>query len=56
MKIINTSIDDVKIIQPKVFGDDRGYFFESFNQKIFNEKVCRRNFIQDNESYSKKGT
>lgn len=56
MKITDTAIADVKIIEPKVFGDDRGFFFESFNQSIFNEAVGRKvEFIQDNHSMSKKG-
>lgn len=56
MKIINTSIPDVLIFEPKVFGDERGYFFESFNQKIFEEAVGRKvEFVQDNHSQSQKG-
>lgn len=56
MKIIDTKIADVKIIEPKVFGDERGFFFESFNQKIF-EKATGLNcdFVQDNHSKSSKG-
>ncbi len=55
--VINTSIPDVKIIEPKVFGDDRGWFHESFNEKEFQEKVdCNVKFVQDNHSYSKKYT
>jgi len=56
MQIIKTEISDVLIFEPKVFGDDRGFFFESFNQKIFEEAVGREvNFIQDNHSKSAKG-
>ncbi|ERH62565.1 dTDP-4-dehydrorhamnose 3,5-epimerase [Pantoea dispersa EGD-AAK13] len=56
MKIIDTKIPDVKIIEPKVFGDERGYFYESFNQDIFNKSVGRKiEFVQDNHSMSKKG-
>lgn len=56
MNIIDTQIPDVKIIEPKVFGDERGFFFESFNQKIFEEAVGRPvTFVQDNHSKSSKG-
>lgn len=55
MNVIETQIADVKIIEPKVFGDHRGYFFESFSQKEFEEKVCKTTFVQDNESKSKYG-
>lgn len=55
MKVIDTEIKDVKIIEPTVFGDHRGYFFESFSQKEFEEKVCKTTFVQDNESKSKYG-
>ena len=55
MKIINTTISDVLIIEPDVFRDDRGYFFESFNQAKFEEAVGQKiNFVQDNHSASKK--
>jgi dTDP-4-dehydrorhamnose 3,5-epimerase len=51
-----TAIQDVLIIEPKVFGDDRGWFFESFNEKDFSAAVgCNITFIQDNHSSSKKG-
>lgn len=43
------------LIEPTVFGDERGYFFESFSQKEFQEKVCHTVFVQDNESKSKYG-
>ena len=56
MKVISTKIPDVKVIMPDIFEDNRGYFFESFNQKNFNEAIGSRiNFVQDNESKSKKG-
>ena len=56
MQVINTILEGVKIIMPKVFFDDRGYFFESFNDKEFREKVCDTTFVQDNQSKSCKGT
>ncbi len=52
MEIIKTDIEGVLIIEPKIFKDSRGYFFESFSQKEFNEKVMPINFVQDNESKS----
>ena len=52
MEIIKTDIEGVVIIEPKVFKDERGYFFESFLQKEFEEKVCKTVFVQDNESKS----
>ncbi|CAM1373829.1 dTDP-4-dehydrorhamnose 3,5-epimerase [Tenacibaculum xiamenense] len=55
MEVIKTEIPDVVIIQPKIFGDHRGYFFESFNLKTFNEKVIKTDFVQDNESKSSRG-
>ena len=55
MNVIPTSIPDVKIIEPRVFEDARGYFFESFSQKLFNEKVSDTVFVQDNESRSTYG-
>lgn len=55
MKVTPTRIPDVLIIEPKVFGDDRGFFFESFNQKAFNEAVGQDiTFVQDNHSKSVK--
>ncbi len=55
MQIIDTAINDVKIIEPKVFGDERGFFFESFNLKAFREKAhIHENFVQDNHSRSPK--
>jgi len=55
MKFIKTIIPDVYIIEPSVFGDDRGYFLESFNLKSFEENVYPIKFVQDNESKSSKG-
>ncbi|MDB2182892.1 dTDP-4-dehydrorhamnose 3,5-epimerase [Citrobacter farmeri] len=56
MEIIKTDIPDLLIIKPKVFGDERGYFYESFNQKVFEEEIGRKvNFVQDNHSKSTKG-
>lgn len=55
MDVIKTEIDGVVIIEPKIFGDARGYFFESFSQREFEEKVRKINFVQDNESMSSYG-
>ena len=56
MKISSTSIPDVLVIEPKVFGDARGFFFESFNQKAFNQASgLNLNFVQHNHSRSAKG-
>lgn len=55
MNVIKTDIEGVAIIEPKVFGDDRGYFFESFSQPRFDELVRPVKFVQDNESKSKYG-
>ena len=55
MDIIQTNIEGVVIIEPRIFKDARGYFFESFSQKEFEEKVRRINFVQDNESMSSYG-
>ena len=55
MKFIKTEIEDIFIIEPSVFGDDRGYFLESFNLEKFEENVCKIKFVQDNESKSSKG-
>lgn len=52
MKRIPTHIDDVIIVEPTVFGDARGYFFESFSQCEFEANVCYTTFVQDNESKS----
>ncbi|WP_010250431.1 dTDP-4-dehydrorhamnose 3,5-epimerase [Myroides injenensis] len=56
MEIQPTLIKDCFVIKPKIFGDDRGYFFESFNEKQFEELMGMKiNFVQDNQSLSKKG-
>ena len=55
MEIIKTNIEGVVIIEPRIFKDDRGYFFESFSQREFEEKVCKATFVQDNESKSSYG-
>ena len=55
MKFIKTEISDVYIIEPLVFGDERGYFLESFNLEKFKENIYPINFVQDNESKSSKG-
>lgn len=56
MNFIKTEIPDVLIIEPKVFGDARGFFYESFSQKLFDEAVgCNVQFVQDNHSKSSKG-
>lgn len=55
MRVIGTSIPDVAIIEPEVFGDARGYFFESYSQRRFDEAVRPVRFVQDNESKSRYG-
>lgn len=56
MKVIETAIKGVMIFEPKVFGDERGFFYESFNQKLFEQAVGQTvNFVQDNHSKSSKG-
>lgn len=55
MEIIKTNIEGVVIIKPRIFNDARGYFFESFSKREFDEKVRPINFVQDNESMSTKG-
>ena len=55
MKFIATDIEEVVIIEPSVFGDSRGYFLESYNQKKFEKAIGKINFVQDNESKSSKG-
>lgn len=52
MGVIKTDIEGVVILQPRIFGDERGYFFESFSQREFETQVCRTVFVQDNESKS----
>ena len=55
MNIIKTDIDGVVIIEPRIIKDARGYFFESYSKKEFDEKVCPVDFVQDNESCSTRG-
>lgn len=55
MKVVKTKISEVLLIEPAVFGDERGFFMESWNQKVFNEAVGQEiNFVQDNHSCSSK--
>lgn len=56
MKIIETKIPDVKLIEPKVFGDERGFFMETWNEKTFREAGINATFVQDNHSRSVKNT
>lgn len=55
MNVIKTEIEGVLILEPRIFEDSRGYFFETFNQKEFDEKVGHIEFVQDNESKSSFG-
>ena len=55
MEVIKTDIEGVVIIEPRIFRDERGYFYESFSQREFEEKVCRTVFVQDNQSKSSYG-
>ena len=55
MNVIKTSIDGLLILEPRIFEDSRGYFFESFSQREFDEKVGKITFVQDNESKSTYG-
>lgn len=55
MQIIETSIPDVKIIQPNVFGDERGFFMETWNEHTFQQQGLNLNFVQDNHSRSPQG-
>jgi dTDP-4-dehydrorhamnose 3,5-epimerase len=55
MKVTKTKIPDVVIIEPRIFGDDRGFFYESYNEKAFTEATgITKNFVQDNHSRSQK--
>jgi len=56
VNFIETPIKDLVIIEPKIWKDDRGYFYESFNKKAFNEAGINLEFVQDNQSFSQKGT
>tara|TARA_B100000927_G_scaffold284775_1_gene274105 strand:- start:277 stop:819 length:543 start_codon:yes stop_codon:yes gene_type:complete len=56
MKVINSTLDEVKIFEPTIFHDERGFFFESFNKKFFQEVINPKiEFVQDNHSKSSKG-
>ena len=55
MKITKTEIEGVVIIEPRIFEDSRGYFFEAFSEREFAEQVCDCNFVQDNEALSSYG-
>lgn len=55
MRVIKTDIEGVVIIEPEVFGDSRGYFMESFSQRVFDSEVAPVCFVQDNRSYSRYG-
>lgn len=55
MEVIKTEIEGVVIIEPRIFHDERGYFYESFSQREFEEKVCKTVFMQDNQSKSSYG-
>lgn len=56
MSFIKTAIEGLVIFEPNVFGDNRGYLFESYNKKLFAENGIDCDFVQDNQSYSKYGT
>ena len=55
MKVIDTAIADVKILEPVVYGDERGYFMETWRDSLFREHVCNKSFVQDNQSKSSIG-
>lgn len=55
MNIIETPIKDLFILEPKVWKDNRGYFYESYSQKVFEDAGVQVNFVQDNQSFSQKG-
>ena len=55
MQIIDTVLDDVKILEPKVYGDDRGFFLESWNRSVFDAAGLPTHFVQDNHSRSAQG-
>ena len=56
MKFIETKLRDTRIIEPKIWKDDRGYFFESYNKKLFKDAGIDADFVQDNQSLSQPGT
>ncbi|MCO5946449.1 dTDP-4-dehydrorhamnose 3,5-epimerase [Mucilaginibacter flavidus] len=55
MKITNTDIEGLLIIEPQIFNDDRGYFYESYNKAKFTDAGIAVDFVQDNQSFSRKG-
>ena len=55
MNVIDTKIPDVKIIEPRIFGDERGFFLETFRQDVFARECAERTFVQDNHSKSAQG-
>lgn len=55
MKVVATALPDVKLIEPQVYGDARGFFYESYNARAFAEQVCDVTFVQDNHSRSQRG-
>ncbi len=55
INVIETAVKDMVIIEPKVFGDERGYFMETYHQEAFSKAGLQMNFVQDNQSMSKKG-
>lgn len=55
MKVIKTNIEGVVLLEPKIFGDERGYFFEFYSQREFDQKVASVRFVQENESKSRYG-
>ncbi|MDU1235365.1 MAG: dTDP-4-dehydrorhamnose 3,5-epimerase [Haemophilus parainfluenzae] len=55
MKVINTKIPDVKLLEPQVFGDERGFFMETFRDEWFKQNIADRTFVQENHSKSIKG-
>jgi dTDP-4-dehydrorhamnose 3,5-epimerase len=55
MKVLKTPLDDALILEPKVFADDRGFFLESYNERLFREIGIPDKFVQDNHSFSKRG-
>jgi dTDP-4-dehydrorhamnose 3,5-epimerase len=56
MQIINTKLPDVMLVEPKIFEDERGFFFESYHKRLFDEQEISLEFVQDNHSRSKQGT
>jgi len=56
MNLIQTPIADLFVIEPKVWKDNRGYFYESFSARVFTEAGIKADFVQDNQSFSQKGT